>query len=418
MGNAAIVTNEETLQLKNEQLQLKLTEAEQTLSAIRQGEVDAIVVNTASGNKIFSLVSSETPYRIIVEEMHEGAVTISPSGIILYCNKRFAELVSKPLNQVLGLHFGEFIGENEKSQFQSLINTSLTERFNREISFQIPNKTDACFRLSFSPLPENMLGSICIITVDITELKQQEAKIKDLNLNLESKITERTGQYVAVNKELEAFTFSVSHDLRAPLRSVISYAQIIEEEFGEKLEVEGKQMLNNIKRNGQKMGKLIDDLLAFSRLGRKEIQKTEVNMDELVKEVVTELNQNFPNKAIIKISALPLVQGDYSLLYQAMLNLISNGIKYSSKKEHPIVEIFAEQKEGKNIFTVKDNGAGFDMRFAEKLFGVFQRLHSEEEFEGNGVGLAIVERIVSKHGGKVWGEGVVNEGASFHFSLP
>ena len=165
------------------------------------------------------------------------------------------------------------------------------------------------------------------------------------------------------------------------------------------------------------MGRLIDDLLAFSKLGCKELKRDEVNMKDLTKAAVEELNQTFPNHAKIDIADLPVVQGDYGLLYQAMINLMSNAIKYSSKKDKPVIQVFTEQKDGKTIFTIKDNGVGFDMRFAEKLFGVFQRLHSEEEFEGSGIGLAIVHRIITKHGGEVWGEGKVNEGATFHFTL-
>ena len=178
-----------------------------------------------------------------------------------------------------------------------------------------------------------------------------------------------------------------------------------------------EKMLKHIENNGIKMGRLIDDLLSFSRLGRKELKRVDVNMNDLTKAVIDELNQTFPNQAKIEIADLPVVQGDYSLLYQAMLNLMSNAIKYSSKKDKPVIKVFTEQKDDKIIFTIKDNGAGFDMRFAEKLFGVFQRLHSDEEFEGSGIGLAIVHRIIFKHGGEVWGEGKVNEGATFHFTL-
>jgi light-regulated signal transduction histidine kinase (bacteriophytochrome) len=265
--------------------------------------------------------------------------------------------------------------------------------------------------------PKEKVAGICISYEDITSRKLVEEQIFELNKDLDKKVQERTIQYELVNKELESFTFSVSHDLRAPLRAVNSYAQILEEDYGGKLDADGKQMLKNIENNGKKMGKLIDDLLAFSRLGRKELKRDNVNMNELTKAVAEELNQSFPNHAKIEISELPEVHGDYSLLYQAMLNLMSNAIKYSSKKEKPIIKVFAEEKEGKSIFSIKDNGAGFDMRYADKLFGVFQRLHSEEEFEGSGIGLAIVERIIVKHGGKVWGDGEVNEGASFYFTL-
>jgi PAS domain S-box-containing protein len=252
---------------------------------------------------------------------------------------------------------------------------------------------------------------------DITEIKMAEAKINELNKDLDKKVQERTRQYELVNKDLEAFTFSVSHDLRAPLRAVNSYAQILQEDYTEKLDADGKNMLQYIQQNGLKMGRLIDDLLAFSLLGRKEIKKKEINMNELTKAAVDELNKSFANHAKIAVSELPPIQADYDLMYQVMINLISNAIKYSGKKENPLIEIYTQQKDNNTVFTIKDNGAGFDMQYASKLFGVFQRLHSEQEFEGNGIGLSLVQRIITRHGGKAWGEGKVNEGATFYFTL-
>jgi PAS domain S-box-containing protein len=252
---------------------------------------------------------------------------------------------------------------------------------------------------------------------DITERKLAEVQILDLNKELAKKVQVQSIQNEMVNKELDSFTFSVSHDMRAPLRAINSYAQIITEEHSKQLNADGMQMLENIKYNGIKMGRLIDDLLAFSRLGRKELLKSPVNMHELTKLVVKDLNIALPNHATIQVGKLPEVMGDYNLLYQAMYHLVSNAIKYAGKKQNPLIEITATQKEGKDIISIKDNGAGFDMRFSKKLFGVFQRLHSESEFEGNGIGLALVHRIITKHGGTVWGEGKVNEGATFYFTL-
>jgi PAS domain S-box-containing protein len=238
------------------------------------------------------------------------------------------------------------------------------------------------------------------IRSDITSRKKAEDKLQ------------------AVNKELEAFSYSVSHDLRAPLRAINGYAEILNEDYGTKLDDEGKRIIEIIRDNTTRMGILIDDLLSFSRLGRKEIQMTEIDMNEMAKEVMVELNISMAHHAKIKIGKLHKVKADYSLLRQVMFNLISNAVKYSSKKENPVVEISSEDKNGEIIFSVKDNGAGFDMRYADKLFGVFQRLHSQDEFEGTGVGLAIVQRIISRHKGRSWAEGKVNEGATFYFSFP
>ncbi len=238
------------------------------------------------------------------------------------------------------------------------------------------------------------------ISEDITEQKKSEDAI------------------VSLNKELEAFTYSVSHDLRAPLRAVSGYSNMLEEDCGKKLGVEGKRILGVIKYNAEKMGHLIDDLLAFARLGKKEIEKIEENMHELVEGVLLELNKLFSHHAEIKIGKLHKVKTDYGLMHQVMLNLISNAIKYSSKKKNPVIEINSRKSGGEIIFCVKDNGVGFDMRYVGKLFGVFQRLHSSEEFEGTGVGLAIVQRIIAKHHGRVWAEGKINGGAAFYIALP
>lgn len=238
------------------------------------------------------------------------------------------------------------------------------------------------------------------------EKHQQEVSLYELNAELKT-----------INKELEAFSYSVSHDLRAPLRAINGYAEMINEDYGEKLDEEGKRILGNIKYYTNKMGKLIDDLLAFSRLGRKEIQKTAINMTELVNNVVNELSKTIDHQAIIKVNKLEDINADSSLMNQVMVNLISNAIKYSSKKDQPSIEISSEVNDNKIIYSVKDNGAGFDMKYSDKLFGVFQRLHTPEDFEGTGVGLAIVQRIIVRHNGRVWFDAKLNEGATFYFSL-
>lgn len=250
-------------------------------------------------------------------------------------------------------------------------------------------------------------------------LKDKE-KIKELNVDLEQKIVdarEHTAELETINNELNSFTYSVSHDLRAPLRAINGYAQILSEDYGVKLDDEGKRLIEVICFNATKMGVLIDELLAFSRLGRKEINKTMVDMHALTKNVIEEFSNSTPNHASIKMEKLEDVKADYSLMHQVMFNLVSNAIKYSSKKEKPEIQISSEKKDKEIIYTIKDNGAGFDMKYSDKLFGVFQRLHSQDEFEGIGVGLALVHRIISKHDGKIWAESKVNEGATFHFSL-
>ncbi|MDZ4710380.1 MAG: PAS domain-containing protein [Saprospiraceae bacterium] len=254
-------------------------------------------------------------------------------------------------------------------------------------------------------------GSFVILMDSIEERKLAEQKMKNLNNELEEKVIKRT-------EELEAFSYSVSHDLRAPLRAIDGYAQMLREDYSHLLDKEGKRFIETIQLNANNMGTLIDDLLAFSRLGRKEVNKSFIDMTDLVEAVKDEITKSYPNKAEIKINSLHPVTADYTLMNQVIMNLLSNAIKYSLLAKDPVIEISSQQKGAELVYSVKDNGAGFDMQYVHKLYGVFQRLHSAEEFEGTGVGLAIVKRIIEKQGGKVWAEGKEGQGAVFYFSLP
>lgn len=258
--------------------------------------------------------------------------------------------------------------------------------------------------------PLYMLG----ISEDITERKATEEKVRRLNRELMNNVS----KLESANKELESFSYSVSHDLRAPLRAIHGYTSILLDEYAEKLDEDGKGMMNSIQSNAKKMGQLIDDLLAFSRLGKKELQKKPVDMNKLAETVIQEVLASYPNvKPEIILHPLHSVSADYNLMAQVFTNLISNAVKYSARVQHPRVEIGSEEK-GKNvIYYIKDNGVGFNMDYYNKLFGVFQRLHDAGEFEGTGVGLAIVKRIIDKHGGKIWAESEPDKGATFFFSL-
>jgi len=245
------------------------------------------------------------------------------------------------------------------------------------------------------------------------------AKVYKMHQDLENKVAERTVQLQNANKELEAFSYSVSHDLRTPLRAVSGYSIMLKEDYEGKLDEEGMRIINNILINSKMMGQLIDELLAFSRLGKKELAFTDVNMKQLVETAAEELLQTeTPGKYQIDIGSLPEAKADRSMIKQVLINLLGNAIKYSSKRSDPKIEIGATEEEKRIVYYVKDNGVGFDMAYAGKLFGVFQRLHSQEEFTGTGVGLALVKRIIDKHSGEVWAEGYENIGATFYFSLP
>jgi signal transduction histidine kinase len=253
----------------------------------------------------------------------------------------------------------------------------------------------------------------------LERIQRQTREITAFNQNLEEIIKERTRELRAANKELEAFSYSVSHDLRAPLRSIHGYMNIFLEEYSHLLDDEGKRLVNTSIANGKRMGQLIDDLLAFSRLSRQALRKSGVSMYDMVQDVWREQSQtDTDGEFAFTLTQLPPARADAVTIKQVWANLISNARKYSQDKPDAAISVGSMEKDGNIIYYVRDNGAGFDMQYYDKLFGVFQRLHSQEEFEGTGVGLAIVHRIIAKHGGEVWAEGEVDKGATFYFSLP
>lgn len=251
------------------------------------------------------------------------------------------------------------------------------------------------------------------------EQAESAAAIRTLNAELEQRVRERTAQLEAANEDLEAFSYSVSHDLRAPLRAISGYGRILTEDFADRLDSEGRRMLGVISAETRRMGQLIDDLLAFSRLGRQRMAASEIDMTALARTAFDELAAREPARALqLTLSPLPSVPGDPAMIRVVWDNLLSNAIKFTEPRSPATIDIGCRRQAGETVYFVKDDGVGFDMAYADKLFGVFQRLHSRDEFEGTGVGLALVQRIIHRHGGRVWAEGAVNAGAVFYFSLP
>jgi PAS domain S-box-containing protein len=266
---------------------------------------------------------------------------------------------------------------------------------------------------------DHLEGLVFSAARDVTESKKIEIALLRVRADLESQVHLRTAELESSNQELEAFAYSVSHDLRAPLRAIDGFSRKVVANFSDKLGAEGCRQLQVVRDNAQKMGALIDDLLAFSGIGRRDIAPQLLDMDNMVQGVIDELRALDPQRAIaFTIAPLPNIWGDAAMLRQVWVNLLTNAIKFTRLCPLAHVDISGRIEGGEAVYAVKDNGAGFDMRYAEKLFGVFQRLHRQDEFEGTGVGLAIAQRILHRHDGRIWGEGKPDAGASFSFALP
>jgi len=327
--------------------------------------------------------------------------------------KRAAELViaNKELsfqNDEKENRAAELIVANKELSYQNNEKEKRAEELiiaNKELIFQNNEK-------------ENRAAELLVANEELAYQNDEKEKraTELINANTDLKISEEHIQ--EVNKELESFSYSVSHDLRAPLRAINGYTKMLKTNFETQLDPEANRLMNNIVHNAKKMGQLIDDLLTFSRIGRRELVKMNIQMQYIVNDTCTELRNEQPDRKIeFHINELLPGMADNTAIRQVWLNLISNAVKYTKRKDTAIIEIGSEINGDEITYFIKDNGAGFDMRYADKLFGVFQRLHSEDEFEGTGVGLALVQRIISKHGGRVWAEAKVNEGATFYFTL-
>lgn len=259
---------------------------------------------------------------------------------------------------------------------------------------------------------------IIFVVVMVAFLSERIEKVRSLN-RLNEKLMDEQKKLEDANQELEAFAYSVSHDLRVPLRAIDGFSRILVEDYQEELDDEGKRLIGIIRENTKKMGQLIDDILQLSRAGRQEINLTQLDLESIFQNVFNDLKQSSKDRNIVlEMEPLPKVYADRTLIQQVISNLLTNSFKFTAPRENALIKVGFKVGKNEYIYYVKDNGVGFNMKYSSKLFGLFQRLHGQNEFEGTGVGLSIVQRIIRRHGGDVWAEGKVNEGATFYFSLP
>lgn len=581
------------------ELRAKLDEAEQTLDAIRSGNVDALVVAGPQGDQLFSLTGVERVYRVIIEAMNEGALTMDLGGYILFCNRRFCEMVRKPMEAIVGKRLASFAAPPQRHAVRTLVADAQTGPVRRRLILESGDETRVSVQLSANLLVAAQPPCICMVVSDLTEWEasansikvlreQQEAlaaakdrlsadlarmsRLQEISTRLVGQgdltslleeivqaamditgadmgniqlrdetgamkiaahsgfgqpfldflnrlhqertesacsqaiagckrviiedvtrspvfagsptlavlleagaravqstplvsrsgeivgmfttlyrtprnpgevdlhlldllarqaadliermqvidaLNRRSAQLEAANEELESFSYSVSHDLRAPLRAIDGYSRMILRRHADKLDEDTLGKLSVIRDNTRVMGQLIEDLLAFSRLGRTHLSMAKIEPAGLIREIWEELKAGSPDRHLtLKIAAIPPCRGDQGLIKQAFVNILANAVKFTKTRDEALIEVGGNAGAGETVYYIRDNGVGFDMQYHDKMFGVFQRLHGSDEFEGTGVGLAIVKRIVHRHGGRTWAEGKTDEGATFYVALP
>ena len=354
----------------------------------------------------------------VVKQSNDSIYIHDHEGRIISWNQGAERIYGYTESEALQMKIWNIVPDYLQPETHEMVSTILTgERIEMLETKRVTKHgklMDVLFSAAVISDPGGPNNSIVITERDVTQQKIADERIRELNFTLQKNIS----QLEAANKELESFSYSVSHDLRAPLRALHGQARIMDEDFADQTSEDVKKVLAKIHFNVSRMDKLINDLLAFSKIGKREVRKSEVDMGEQVRNIFAEIGQTQPHHAEIQIHDLPPAYGDLAMLNQVWTNLVSNAIKYSSKKENPFIEVGARMQEGQVEYFIKDNGAGFDMAYVGKLFGTFQRLHDVTEFEGTGIGLAIVKRIILKHDGTIRAEAEQEKGATFYFSLP
>jgi PAS domain S-box-containing protein len=477
--------SEEQLRAELAELRGRLAEAEETLRAIRAGEVDGLVVATQQGEQIFTLQGAEYSYRVLVEQMGEGAATLSADGIVIYSNRRLAELVKKPLAQVMGAPFYALVAQSDQAAVAAALQPDGSAPRRVEVALLAADGTAAPVRLSCSALPASTVATWCLVVTDLTEAKKKEAELLQARAELETRVAERTANLAATQKNLEAsrlaalnimedaiaagekvkaanrqleqeiaqrkqmeaelarsnaeleqFAYVASHDLQEPLRMVASFVQLLGSRYRGQLDADADEFIGFAVDGANRMQRLIRDLLAYSRVGTRGRELVATNCEAALDRALADLHIAIQESgAVVTRDPLPAVLGDVMQLAQLFQNLIGNALKFHGEappRVHVAAELrnsdFGFRNEGQDpqsairnpqwLFSVRDNGIGIEPKFHERIFEIFQRLHTASEYAGAGIGLAICKKIVERHGGRIWVESQLGQGATFYFTLP
>jgi PAS domain S-box-containing protein len=372
------------------------------------------ISKTAAETNLQHFFESELKYKHLIEIAPDAVISLDANGVIINWNIQAIKMFGWTKTDVIGKRlFDIIIPPRIRSSVENNIIglANLNDTPNETKPFEIfalrkdGEEKEVEVKMSTSTLGNHLIFIVFIR--DITERKQLQHALENNIVKLK-----------AANEELESFSYSISHNLRTPLRAIHGYTRIITSELGHDFSKEARGLMEAVMQNAKRMGQLIDDLLTFTKIGKKDLQYGEINMNAVVDSILTDIKNTKPlTKAAIQVSALPNANGDYNLITQVFVHLVSNALKFSTGRVNPVIEIGAILKTNEVVYFVKDNGVGFDMQYYEKLFGVFQRLHSIKDYEGTGVGLALVKRIITRHGGKIWAESKLDHGSTFYFSL-
>ncbi len=406
-----------------EQLRARLEEAEQTLDAIRNGLVDAVVASGPQGDQVYTLTGADRIYRVIVETMNEAALTVDLDGAILFCNGQFAGMVRLPMEEVIGQKLTRFVADPQRAGMNRLLKQAQAAPTKRRLVLKANDGTVIHVQLAASPLQVGSGNSICLVVSDLTELEASARSVAVLrkqqqDLEQSEDALRRAGEDLArSNHDLEQFAYVASHDLQEPLRLVMSFLGLLRDRYKSKLDAQAGEYINYAVDGAKRMSALITDLLAYSRVARDQ-KPAMVNMRESVDQALSMLKGVIlESGAKIDIGELPTVTADGGQLSQVFQNLIANAIKFRRAGVAPEISIGSRMDGPQWLLWVADNGIGIDPKQALRVFDLFQRLHTRDEYPGTGIGLAICKKIVERHGGRIWVE-PGTEGSIFYFTLP